>query len=141
MEISIRPIGTVINDVEKGSERVDWSGVISTLEIDPALAEGLEGIEEFRRIMVIFWFHLVEETLLKVHPRGDPSRPLRGVFSTRSPTRPNRIGVTVVELLQREGNRLVVKGLDAYNGTPILDIKPYFPEDESDDRPPWVRGG
>ncbi len=141
MEICLRPIGKVVNDVDKESEKVDWSRVVSTLEIDPGLEEGLEGIEEFARIMVIFWFHLAEETRLKVHPRGDPSRPLRGVFSTRAPVRPNRIGVTVVELIRREGNKLVVKGLDAYNGTPILDIKPYFPENESGDRPPWVRGG
>lgn len=141
MEISLKPIGTVVNNVNKTSKKVDWSQVISTLEINPELVEGLEGIEEFQRIMVIFWFHLAEETCLKVHPRGDPSKPLRGVFSTRAPVRPNRIGVTVVELLYRERNRLVVKGLDAYNGTPILDIKPYFPEDESDERPSWVKGG
>lgn len=141
MEITLKPIGRVINNVRENSERVNWAEVISVLEINPDLAEGLEGLEEFPRIMVIYWFHLVKETLLKVHPRGDPSRPVRGVFSTRAPVRPNRIGVTVVELLRREGNRLVVKGLDAYDGTPILDIKPYFPESESDERPPWVRGG
>ncbi len=141
MEITLRPIGRVLNAVEKSSEKVDWSQVISVLEVNPELEDGLEGVEEFHRIMVIYWFHLVEETCLKVHPRGDQSKPLRGVFSTRAPVRPNRIGVTVVELLRREGNRLVVKGLDAYNGTPILDIKPYFPESEDDERPPWVKGG
>ncbi len=141
MEISLRPIGRVLNKVEKSSEKVDWSQVVSTLEINPELEEGLEGIEEFHHIIVVFWFHLVEEVCLKVHPRGDRSKPLRGVFSTRAPVRPNRIGVTVVELLRREGNCLVVKGLDAYNGTPILDIKPYFPEGEDDERPSWVKGG
>jgi tRNA-Thr(GGU) m(6)t(6)A37 methyltransferase TsaA len=141
MEITLKPIGKVVNAVEKSSEKVDWSQVVSILEVNPELEEGLEGIEEFNRIMVIFWFHLAEETCLKVHPRGDKSKPLRGVFSTRAPVRPNHIGVTVVELLRREGNRLVVKGLDAYNGTPILDIKPYFPEGEGDERPPWVKGG
>ncbi|HDN80986.1 MAG: tRNA (N6-threonylcarbamoyladenosine(37)-N6)-methyltransferase TrmO [Chloroflexi bacterium] len=143
MEIQLRPIGKVISPVKYPASKVKWSEIISTIEIDPQWEEGLEGVEYFSHLIVLYWFHLAgEKPLLKVHPRGDPSRPLRGVFSTRAPVRPNRIGVTVVKLLRRNGNRLEVQGLDAFDGTPVLDIKPYFPMEEDDgEAPPWVRGG
>jgi len=73
--------------------------------------------------MVVFHFHLVQSYALLQHPRGDRSRPRRGVFALHTPYRPNPIGVTVVDLLSVEGNVLRVRGLDALNGTPILDIK------------------
>lgn len=143
IEIRLRPIGRVISPVKHPASGVKWAEVVSTIEIDPRWEEGLDGIELFSHILVVSWFHLSDEKpLLKVHPRGDPSRPLRGVFSTRAPIRPNRIGVTVVRLLRREGNRLEVQGLDAFDGTPVLDIKPYFPLEEGDgEAPPWVKGG
>lgn len=141
MEIRLQPIGWVSNAIKYPAKGVNWREVVSTIEIEPRWAEGLDGIEEFGHILVVFWFHLAQkEPLLKVHPRGDPSRPLRGVFSTRAPVRPNRIGVTVVKLLERRGNTLRVQGLDAFDGTPVLDIKPYFPPEDGNDRPPWVEG-
>jgi formylmethanofuran dehydrogenase subunit E len=74
--------------------------------------------------MVVFYFHRSRGFDLLQHPRGDKSRPRRGVFSLRSPRRPNPIGVTVVDLVAIDGNVLHVQGLDAINGTPVLDLKP-----------------
>jgi L-fuculose-phosphate aldolase len=86
--------------------------------------EGLQGLAPGSKVLVIFNFHLAEGYELLQHPRGDKSRPRRGVFALRSPYRPNRIGITEVELLTIENNILGVRGLDALNGTPVLDIKP-----------------
>ena len=96
---------------------------ISVLEVLPEFAEGLYLIEQMKELDIIFVFDRSEGFDLKVHPRGDESYPKRGVFSTRSPRRPNPIGVTRVRLIAREGNRLRVRGLDAFLSTPIVDIK------------------
>ncbi|HID89140.1 MAG TPA: tRNA (N6-threonylcarbamoyladenosine(37)-N6)-methyltransferase TrmO [Anaerolineae bacterium] len=95
--------------------------------IDPDLAEGLDGLRPGDDVLVLFWFHRSEGYALRVHPRGDPARPMRGVFATRSPRRPNPIGATVARILRIEGNILEVIGLDAWDGSPVLDIKPYAP--------------
>jgi tRNA-Thr(GGU) m(6)t(6)A37 methyltransferase TsaA len=102
--------------------------VVAKIFIKKELNEALEGIEDFTHIIVIFWTHKLSEipAPLKVHPRCDPNMPLRGVLSTRSPIRPNCIGLTVVKLEKRKNNVLEVRGLDAFNGTPVLDIKPYI---------------
>lgn len=133
MEIKLNPIGWVRSPVASPAKGVNWGEVVSTVEIDPQWQEGLEGIEGFSHIIVIFWFHLTRDrTVLKVHPMKRPDKPLVGVFATRSPKRPNPIGITVVRLLRRKGNLLEVQGLDAYDGTPVLDIKPYIaPGDEA----------
>jgi len=96
----------------------------SRIVLDPALMEGLVGVLPGQRLMVIFHFHRSSGYELLQHPRGDDSRPRRGVFALRSPRRPNPIGVTVVDVLAVEGNVLRVRGLDALNGTPVLDLKP-----------------
>ena len=90
----------------------------------PDLAEGLDGLVPGDSIVVLFYFHQSEGYLLRRHPRGDESRPVRGVFALRSQHRPNPIGVTVVEILSIKGNVLLVRGLDAFDGTPVLDLKP-----------------
>ena len=92
----------------------------------PEYAEGLDGIEELDYIYVLYWMNRLSENdrkILKVHPRGDVNKPLRGVFSLRSPMRPNPIGLTRVKLLKRKGNILYVKGLDALPKSPVIDIK------------------
>ncbi len=96
----------------------------SRVVVDPKYLEGLDGLEKEERIQVVFHFHLSEELELKQHPRGDKSRPKRGVFSLRSPLRPNPIGISEVDLIRIDGNVLYVKGLDALNNSPVLDIKP-----------------
>ena len=94
------------------------------IEIFPAFLEGLDGLEAGRELLVLTWLHLADRSVLKVHPRGNPGAPLKGVFATRSPARPNPIGLHRVTLLGREGGRLRVAPLEALDGTPVIDIKP-----------------
>jgi tRNA-Thr(GGU) m(6)t(6)A37 methyltransferase TsaA len=101
-----------------------------TIEIDPALAEGLADIDGFSHLYVIWVFDRVTETVLTVTPPSD-TRP-HGVLATRAPVRPNPIGLTVVSLLGREGTSLRVRGVDMLDGTPVLDIKPYLSNVDGD---------
>jgi len=93
------------------------------LEIFPEYQEGLDGIVPGETIVVLFWLHRAARDILKVYPRGDRSRGLRGVFATRSPARPNPIAVSELKVVAIHGNRLEVSGLDILDGTPIIDIK------------------
>ncbi len=119
-----RPIGYVENAIEKPAPPSSFQSIESRIILDPALVLGLAGLEAGQKIMVVFYFHLSEGFKLQQHPRGDQSRPMRGVFSLCSPKRPNPIGVTIVDLIGIDENVLVVRGLDAINGTPVLDLKP-----------------
>ncbi len=121
--IQFHPIGYVENDFSEPGVRRDCSALESRLVIDPSLVEGLQGLEAGQQLMVLFYFHRSTGYELSQHPCGDLTRPKRGVFTLRSPHRPNPIGVTVVELLAIDGNVLRVRGLDACSGTPILDLK------------------
>jgi tRNA-Thr(GGU) m(6)t(6)A37 methyltransferase TsaA len=103
---------------------VDCSELESVIEVLPEFEQGLHLIEENEELFVLFILHRADDQALLVHPKGDPSIPLHGVFATRSPNRPNRIGLTKVALLRREGNLLHVRGLDALDGSPVIDIKP-----------------
>jgi tRNA-Thr(GGU) m(6)t(6)A37 methyltransferase TsaA len=88
----------------------------------------LGGVESFSHLFILYWLHEISikaKERLKTHPRGRKDMPLLGIFATRTPYRPNPIGLTLVELLKIEGSILTVRGLDAFDGTPILDIKPY----------------
>jgi len=98
------------------------------IEIFPAFLEGLDGLEAGRELLVLTWLHLADRAVLKVQPRGNPGAPLKGVFATRSPARPNPIGLHRVTLLGREGGRLRVAPLEALDGTPVADIKPVIGE-------------
>jgi len=125
-EIKAKSIATVRTKAV-GREVRDRSN-ISLIVLDKSLAEALEGIDAFSHLFVIFWMHqtpIEERPALKVHPRGREDMPLVGAFATRTPYRPNPIGLTIVELLKVEGNVLTVRGLDAIDGTPVLDIKPF----------------
>ncbi len=122
--ITFRAIGHVKNDFNEPESPDTLRAAISRIVLEPALVEGLQGVTPGSMVLVIFNFHLAEGYELLQHPRGDKSRPKRGVFALRSPYRPNHIGITEVELLAVEKNVLSVRGLDAINGTPVLDIKP-----------------
>jgi tRNA-Thr(GGU) m(6)t(6)A37 methyltransferase TsaA len=104
---------------------------ISTVRIFDEFGEGLKGLNTFSHLIILYWLHLREEeeerSVLKVVPRRHPGAPEVGVFASRSPSRPNPIGLCVVELVKVEGNILVVRGLDAFEGSPVIDIKPYIP--------------
>jgi len=96
------------------------------IQVFPEFSEALSGIDDLAHLTVLYWMHrLAPEDLqrFRVHPRGDRTRPRKGVFALRSPMRPNPIGVTTVTLVRREGLRLYVEGLDALDGAPVLDIK------------------
>ncbi|MEM3437399.1 MAG: tRNA (N6-threonylcarbamoyladenosine(37)-N6)-methyltransferase TrmO [Nitrososphaerales archaeon] len=143
-EINFKPIGYVKTDADEDMIRKNRKNVISEIVISEDLTEALDGIEEFSHIFVIFYMHRAstEKINLKIHPRGRQDLPLMGIFATRSPYRPNPLGLTLVELIDRKRNIIKVKGLDAINGTPIIDIKPYDPLDlASEARVPewWIK--
>lgn len=119
-----RSIGIVENDFDDPVAPDRIKAIPSRIVLDEALVEGLDGLEVGQQLLVIFAFHLSHDYSLRQYPRGDTGRPSRGVFALRSPRRPNPIGVTTVELLAIAGNVLTVGGLDAVNGTPVLDLKP-----------------
>jgi len=125
-EIWFKPIGYVHRASKQ--ENVRDRSLVSEIVVRKGLTKALEGIEDFSHIFVLFYMHQVstEETkALKVHPRGRMDLPLVGIFATRAAFRPNPVGLAVVELLKRRENVLVVRGLDAFDGTPVLDLKPY----------------
>lgn len=126
--ITLKPIGVIHTPYQTDEDAPRQSAnsrEIGEVELRPELAEGLKGIEKFQYLILIFAFHrapALEE--LKVKSWRDGVE--RGVFATRSPHRPNPLGLSIVKLLRREGNRLFVEGVDMLDGTPLLDIKPYF---------------
>jgi tRNA-Thr(GGU) m(6)t(6)A37 methyltransferase TsaA len=98
------------------------------LEVNASVAEGLEGIAVGDELIVITWLHKAQRDILKVHPRGDETMPLAGVFATRSPDRPNPLGLHRVTVLSIDGKRLKVGPIEAIDGTPVVDIKPVLPQ-------------
>ncbi len=98
------------------------------LEVRTSVAEGLEGIEVGDELIVITWLHKAQRDILKVHPRGDETVPLAGVFATRSPDRPNPLGLHRVTVLEIVGERVKVGPIEAIDGTPVVDIKPVLPQ-------------
>jgi tRNA-Thr(GGU) m(6)t(6)A37 methyltransferase TsaA len=131
--ILISPIGYVHSTLKQRSDapRQGWEGAPDArLEIDLAFIECLDGIEPGQDIWVFTWLHEAQRSVLKVHPRGDALNPLTGVFATRSPDRPNPIGLHRAKVLSVDGERwLRVQGLEAIDGTPIIDIKPVLKRD------------
>jgi formylmethanofuran dehydrogenase subunit E len=124
--VSFRPIGVVHNELVPGEAPSRARSPASRIEIWPEYVGGLLGIEAHERLQVVFCFDKAPaDAPLLQHPQGDVQRPRRGVFALRSPHRPNPIGLTTVRLLAVEGNELIVAGLDAWDGSPVLDIKPY----------------
>ena len=124
-EMTMQPIGVICNELEPQVAPPRARSLETTIRVYAEYAEALEGIEGCEQLQVLFVFDKAPaDAPLRQHPRGDREAPQRGVFTLRSPHRPNPIGSTTVELLRVEGSRLIVSGLDAWNGTPVLDIKP-----------------
>jgi len=143
-EISLRPIGVVRNGIKQPMPH-GWEDVTSRVVLRPELAEALLGLDGYSHIYVLFWPHLVPEDVRgskpTLHPLDDPANPLQGVLATRSQIRFNPVLVSAVRLLKVEGNVLRVKGLDAVDGSPVLDVKPYIPQHDSipeAEVPRWV---
>ncbi len=127
--MTLKPIGIVRKGIKRAAAKCDREKVVSDIIINTSLTEALDGLEESSHIIVLYWMHqaMSGEVPLKVHPRGKQELPLLGLFATRTPNRPNRIGIATVSLLERQGNILRVEELDAIDGTPVIDIKPYIP--------------
>ncbi len=144
----IRQIGVVRSAITKPEEAPKQGAVSGTeadIVVDTAYADALDGLDQWIRptgtavredipqrrsekVIILCWMHEADRNRLKVHPRDREDRPERGVFSTRSPHRPNPISLHTVKLLSVRGNVLRVRGMDAVDGTPVLDIKPHDPE-------------
>ena len=131
MQFSLMPIGYVITNA--GHEELRHRVAVSKIIIDPKFAKGLKDLEGFSHMYVLFLLHEAPKWRgnLMVHPRGRSDLEERGVFATRSPHRPNPIALTLVRLLSKRGRVLTVKGLDAYDGSPVLDLKPYDRHDST----------
>lgn len=147
-DCSLFPIGFVrsaVKSLEDAPKQGALSGTEAEIVVNPVYAEAIEGLAQRAgpsgepvgtegphrksgKIIVLCWMHEAERKRLKVHPRGQEDRPERGVFSTRSPHRPNPISLHTVELLEVRENVLRVRGMDAVDGTPVVDIKPHSPE-------------
>lgn len=129
MEIEFQTIGVVKNDVDEKKDS-GWGKDISKIIVDENYSDGLKGLEEFSHVIVIYYLDKAEFELKKHilrRPRNREDMPLIGIFAQRAKDRPNPIGITSVKLVSVNKNVITVKGLDAINGTPVLDIKPYFP--------------
>jgi tRNA-Thr(GGU) m(6)t(6)A37 methyltransferase TsaA len=142
--IALRPIGVVRNGKAE-PPRDGWDEVVSRVVIRPDLEDALLGLDGWSHVIVLFWPHLVPEDVRgskhRLHPRDDPANPLQGVLATRAQIRFNPILSTAVRLLEVKGNVLKVRGLDALDGTPVLDVKPYIARFDSvpdATMPEWV---
>lgn len=141
-EIRMKPIGYVRRASKE--EDVRDRNLISRIVLRKDLIDAFEGIEDFSHVFVVFYMHQVsekEKQTLKVRPRGRTDLPLLGVFATRTALRPIPIGLTLTELLERKNNVLAVKGLDAFDETPVLDLKPADKRDMAPDVrvPNWLK--
>lgn len=131
----LRSIGVVrssLRDRDAAPRQPDEGAPEAVLQLDPDVLAGVEGLRPGNEILVLTWLHEARRDVLRVHPRGDPARPLAGVFTTRSPDRPNPIGLHRVEVLAVEGARVRVRNLEAIDGTPILDVKPLLSRDAAE---------
>ena len=135
--IEMQPIGII-----------EHSGKGSLVRVFPAYLEGLKGIQEFSHVWVFYWFHENDDptgrAFLRVHPRKDPRNPLTGVFGTRSPLRPNLLAMSLCKIkgVKPETGEIVVDSLDARDGSPLIDVKPYLPySDRAEDLrlPEWAK--
>ncbi len=141
-DMTLTAIGIVRNGIKQPPSQ-GWGEIISDIVVNSGLTEAVDNLNEFSHIIVLYWMHQVATGQLptKVHPMGKQELPLVGLFASRSPNRPNPVGKATVRLLQRRGNILKVKGLDAIDGTPVIDIKPYIPGYDSVINakvPPWI---
>lgn len=139
--ISIKPLGRAKNKVNKPT-LTGWKDLVTEIMIDKNYAKGLDGIEDYSHIIVVYWMDQERKCHIKHHPQGKSDVPYVGIFACRCPQRPNPIALSTVTLLSRKGNILKVKGLDILNNSPILDIKPYWSQYDQVQKakaPTWVK--
>jgi tRNA-Thr(GGU) m(6)t(6)A37 methyltransferase TsaA len=138
-DLVLRPIGRVespLTDPEAAPKQGYEGAPDSWLVFDAELLEGLDGIRPGDRVIVLTWLDRARRDILRVHPRDDMSNPMRGVFGTRSADRPNPIGLHEVEIVSIEEGRMLVRNLEALDGTPIVDVKPVLRLSRPTDRTP-----
>jgi tRNA-Thr(GGU) m(6)t(6)A37 methyltransferase TsaA len=127
MSFEVQPVGRVessIADVEDAPRQGDEGAPDAVVVFDERVAEAMSDLRAGDEILLLTWLHQARRDVLSVHPRGDQRRPVEGVFSTRSPDRPNPIGLHRVRVLSVDGTRVTVSELEAVDGTPVLDVKP-----------------
>ncbi len=134
-EYVVRPIGTIRSELKNVDDApmfyTEAGAPNARIELIPVFNNGLDRMQVGDDIIVITWLHLARRDILQVHPQGDPSKPLTGVFSTRSPDRPNPLGLHRARVLGREAGSLLIGPIEVIDGTPVLDIKPVV--EEADD--------
>ena len=138
-QITLKPIGFVKNNV-KEPRFGNFSNVVSEITVDEKFTEGFKDIDDYSHV-VVYWMDRVKDYTITHRPQGNPNVPVVGIFACRCPQRPNPIGITTVKLLEHKGNRIKVRGLDVLNGTPIIDVKPYWPQYDKIEKekvPEWV---
>ncbi len=138
-KIQVQPIGYVKNKLGKRSYN-EWHDTESEIVISEEYQDALYRLSEYSHIEVLFYLHKMNRPFrTRIHPTGNPEYPLMGAFATRTPNRPSKIALTTCKLLEIEGNVLRVEGLDAYDGSPVLDIKSISWRSESDLKAPqWI---
>jgi tRNA-Thr(GGU) m(6)t(6)A37 methyltransferase TsaA len=127
----LEPIGTIRSEIKRKEDAPKFcteGAPNARLELSPSYWEGTEGMKVGDEIIVITWLHRADRRTLKVHPRGDASRPLTGIFMTRSPNRPNPLGLHRAKVLAIDQDSLLIGPIEAIDGTPVLDIKPVVEE-------------
>ncbi|MAG15515.1 tRNA (N6-threonylcarbamoyladenosine(37)-N6)-methyltransferase TrmO [Candidatus Woesearchaeota archaeon] len=138
-EIKLTPIGSVRNNI-KEARFGNFADEISEIIIDEKFAEALKGLDDYSHVIIVYWMDKVNKHVITHRPQGNPEVPIVGIFACRCPERPNPVAITTVQLLGIEGNKVKVKGLDILDGTPVIDIKPYWPQYDKVDGsiPDWV---
>jgi len=126
--VTIKAIGTIKNELKEAKR--GGRDVVSEIVLDDSLTDALDHLDEFSNILVFFWIEREAGQYpkeLRVYPHNDTNNPLAGIFATNSTDRPNPVGMSIAEIVERKGNVLKVTGLGVVNGTPLIDIKPYIP--------------
>ena len=139
-EIKIKPIGYVKNNVIE-NRFGGFGKEISTIQLEKSYSGALKGIKNYSHVIIVYWMDKVKEQVIVHRPQGNPEVPIVGIFACRCPQRPNPIGITTVKLLEQKDNQIIVQGLDILDGTPIIDIKPYWPQYDRPGKakiPDWV---
>jgi tRNA-Thr(GGU) m(6)t(6)A37 methyltransferase TsaA len=139
-EINLKPIGYAKNNV-KEPRFGNFDNEITEIVLDEKFTDALTGIDEYSHIIIVFWMDKIKTQVITHRPQGNPEVPIVGIFSCRCPPRPNPIAQTTVKLVGHEKNIIKVKGLDILDGSPIIDIKPYWPQYDKVEEgiiPDWV---
>lgn len=122
--VSVGTVESSLTSTDDAPRQPDEGAPAAWVVLRPEYAAAADGLAPGDRIVLLTWLHQADRAVLTTHPRGDRTRPLAGVFATRSPARPNPIGLHEVTITERDGHRLRVSGLEAIDGTPVLDLKP-----------------